>query len=90
MKRPYLWVLLPAIVGLLLAFLIDQFSTENPVFYMRASLSVLIFFLSVIVSIVVALIFWQSKQKQNATRLLNEARGRSGGQPPSLFTPTRS
>ena len=74
MKRPYLWVLLPAIVGLLLAFLIDQFSTENPVFYMRASLSVLIFLLGLIVSLVVALILWQNKQKQHAAQLLIEAK----------------
>ena len=74
MKRPFLWILLPAIVGLLLAFLIDQFSTENPVFYMRASLSVLIFFLGLLVSVVVAIILWRNIQKQQSAQLLDEAK----------------
>lgn len=70
-KRPFLWISLPVIIGLLLAVAINFFSSYNPVFYMRASLSVLIFFAGILAALVVGLVVrWRQLQARNQQRLL--------------------
>mgnify|MGYP002713157515 CR=1 FL=1 len=74
MKRPYLWIILPLLIGLILAILINLFSPYNPVFYMRASLSVLLFLASLLASLVIALFLWQRKQKAGVAQALAVAK----------------
>ncbi len=64
MKRPYVWVGALVLVSLLLAAAVNQFSPINPVFYMRASLSVLIFFAGLLVSLIV--VWWIGRQREKA------------------------
>ena len=73
MIRPYLWILLPALTGFLLAVLVNIFSPVNPVFYLRASLSVLLFFLGLLGSLVAGFVFRRQQQQQHYQQALSEA-----------------
>ena len=76
MKRPsFLWIILPALAGLLLAVIINVFSPVNPVFYMRASLSVLIFFAGLLGSLAVGLIVGRRQQQQRYRQVMSAAQG---------------
>ena len=72
MKRKWFGLLLPILLGLLLAALVNAFSPINPVIYMRASMSVLIFFVGVLVSAVLSFFVWkQSHNRQSEQAIAN-------------------
>ena len=62
-----------ALAGFVLAILINVFSPYNPVFYMRASLSVLIFFVGLLISLVVGFVVWRQQQEQQYRQSLTAA-----------------
>ena len=62
-----------ALAGFVLAILINVFSPYNPVFYMRASLSVMIFFVGLLISLVVGFVVWRQQQEQQYRQSLTAA-----------------
>lgn len=65
MRRWQVWVSLPAFVSLVLALLINAFSLYNPVFYMRASLSVLLFLVGLLVTLTLfVMVRWWGRERQ--------------------------
>lgn len=65
MRRWPVWVSLPVSVSLALALLINAFSLYNPVFYMRASLSVLLFLVGMVVTLILfVMVRWWGRERQ--------------------------
>lgn len=73
MKRPFLWAIVSALTGFLLAALVNTFSPYNPVFYMRASLSVLIFLVGLLASLIVWGSLWRQMRERRYQQALTTA-----------------
>lgn len=74
MKRPFLWMIALALLALLLAALVNAFSPYNPVFYLRASLSALIFLGGLLLALLMGGILWQRARERRRRQALRAAR----------------
>ncbi len=62
----------PALLGLLLATLWQQFDLPNPIFYLRISLSSLLLLLGILASTMLAVLHWRRRQQQSALHALRD------------------
>jgi two-component system OmpR family sensor kinase len=78
MRKQWLWVVVPLVIGISVAVGLNLSSWPNPVLYMRASLSAIILLLTLIISLALAATLWwrqqlQSRQQQAASQCRAES-----------------
>ena len=62
MKRIWLLLFLPIVLGLLLKIILERGWLENSVVYLRIDLGTLALLLSILLSIILGIFLWQDRQ----------------------------